>query len=208
MLRGSVSFHLVLSVLKNIAEALLWFFNKLGLCCTIAGDFAMYIRGKLVSRPVSISVYIACNPQKWSLDISVLLQMQHTPAFCLDNLDFLFIPECSIPGKMLHYVIRYGVELKAVRIVYIDIVKPCGPRSNVHLTQFIWSTFEYYCANYPIVQQPSYTSGNKIVYVRQYQAEIGGEHSRLCGQCVCITKNPRTYYNFGCKKPQTCACVL
>ena len=35
---------------KRIAEALLWSFNLLGLCCTLAGEFAMYIGGKLVSR--------------------------------------------------------------------------------------------------------------------------------------------------------------
>jgi len=68
--------------------------------------------------------------------------------------------------------------------------------------------FEYYCANYAIVRLPSYTTGNKIEYVRHYQAEIGGECSRLCGECVCITKYPRTYYNFGCEKPQKCACVI
>jgi len=55
---------------------------------------------------------------------------------------------------------------------------------------------------------PSHTSGDKGVYVRQYQAEIGGEASRLCGQCVCSKENIPTYYNFGCKKPEICACVL
>jgi len=102
---------------ERIAEALLWSFHLLGLCCTIASDFAMYISGKLVSRPDVITINIAFHPQKWYADISVLLQKQRTPAFSLNSLDFLFVPECSIPGKMLHNVIRYGVEVRALRIV-------------------------------------------------------------------------------------------
>jgi len=35
---------------ERIAEALLSLFHRLGLCCTIAVEFAMYISGKLVSR--------------------------------------------------------------------------------------------------------------------------------------------------------------
>jgi len=31
---------------ERIAEVLLWGFNLLGLCCTIAGEFAIYISGK------------------------------------------------------------------------------------------------------------------------------------------------------------------
>jgi len=100
---------------------------------------------------------------------------------------------------MLLYVISYEVEVRALRIVFIDSVKPCGPRSNIDLTHYLWPTFEYCCANYAIVLLPSHTSGNKIVYARRYQPEIGGESTRLCGQCVCIIKNPRTYY-VGCKK--------
>jgi len=66
---------------EPIAEILLWAFHLFGLCCTIAGEFAMYVSGNLVSHPDVITVYIACLPQKWSTDISVLLQRQRTPAF-------------------------------------------------------------------------------------------------------------------------------
>jgi len=193
---------------ERIAESLLWAFHLLGLCCTIAGKFAMYISGRLVSRPDVITIYIACHPQKWSADISVLLQKQRTPAFSLNSLNFLFVPEYSLPGKMLHYVIRYGAEIRALRIVCTGSVISCGPRSNIDLTHYIWSTFEYYCANYAIVLLPSHTSGDKIVYVRRYQAEIGGESSRFCGQCVCITKNRRTYYDVGGKKTSNLCFVL
>jgi len=102
---------------KRIVEALLWLFHTLGLCCAIAGEFAMYISGKLVCRPGSISIYIACHPQNWSSDISVLLKIHRTSAFSLDSLDILFFPECSIPSKMLHYVIRYGVEITFLGIL-------------------------------------------------------------------------------------------
>jgi len=108
-----------------------------------------------------------------------------------------------MPGKIIHYVIRYGVEVRALKIVCIQSTQPYGPRSNMDLTCYIWSTFDYCCANYAVIVLPSHTSGDKIVYVRSYQAEIGGETSRLCGQCVCITRNPRAYYNFGCIEPQS-----
>ena len=47
---------------KNIAEALLWLFYKLGLSCTIVGEFAMYIGGKLASHPDLIAIYTAYHP--------------------------------------------------------------------------------------------------------------------------------------------------
>ena len=59
------------------------------------------------------------------------------------------------------------------------------------LTCCIWSTFDYYFANYAILVLPAQTSGDKIVYVRSNQTEIGGETCRHCGQCVCITQKPR-----------------
>jgi len=190
---------------KRIAGAWPRVFHTLALCCAIAGEFAVYLAGKLVSRPDSITIYIACHPQKWSSDISVLLQIQRTRIFSLDSLlFFLFIPECSIPAKILNYVIKYGKELTALRIVCIESVKSCGPRPNMHLTHKIWPTFEYYCANYAMIVLQTRASNNKIVYVRHYQAEIDGDTSRLCGQCVCITKKNRAYYDFGCKKSQHC----
>jgi len=78
---------------ERIAEAFLWAFHLLGLYCTITGEFAMYISGKLVSRPDEFTIYIACHPQKWSSDISDLLQKQRAPAFSLNSLDFLFVTE-------------------------------------------------------------------------------------------------------------------
>jgi len=137
-----------------------------------------------------------------------LLQLQSTLAFSLGCLDFLLVPEYSIPGKIIHYVIRYGVEVRAFKIVCIQSTKPCGPRSNMDFTCYIWSTFDYYCANYAVIVLPSHTSGDKFAYVRSYQAEIGGETSRLSGECVCITKNHRAYYNFGCIALQMCTCAL
>jgi len=64
----------------------------------------------------------------------VLLKIQHTAAFSLGILDFLFVPECSIPGKMIHCAIGYGVEVRTLRIFCIERVKQCGPRSNIDLT--------------------------------------------------------------------------
>ena len=114
------------------------------------------------------------------------------------------VPECSIHGKIIHYLIRYVVEVRSLKIVCIQSTKQCGPRSNIDLAGFIWSPFDYYCPNYAVIVLPSHTSCDKLVYVRSYQTEIGGETFRLCGQCVCITKTPCAFYNFGFIAPQTC----
>jgi len=103
----------------------------------------MYLAGKLVSRPDSVTIYIACYPQMWSSNISVLLQIQRTRVFFyIDSLGILFVPECSIPGKMFHYVIKYGEELRVLTIVCMESFKMCVPRSNMDLTHYIWFTFE------------------------------------------------------------------
>ena len=163
----------------------------------------MYICGKLVSLSDTITVYFAYHHQILSSEISTLLQIHCSLAFSLGCLNFLLVPECSEPGKKMHYVTRYG-EVRDLKCVCIQITKPCGPRSNMDLTCYIWSTFEFYCANYAIIVLPSQASGEKLVYVRTYQAEIGGEYSRLCEHRLCITKNPCAKYNFGCKVTLKC----
>lgn len=160
----------------------------------------MYIGGKLASHPNSITICLAYRPQEWSSDISVLLHMQHTSVFfSLDSLGFSFVPDYSIPGKNIYYAVKYGVETTALRLVCIESAKPCGPRYNADLTDYVRPTFDYYCTNYATIVLPSHTSGNKIVCARQYKPEIGGENSRFCGECECIRKDPRMYYDFGCK---------
>ena len=59
---------------KRIGDVLLRLFLSLAICCAIDGDIAMYIAGKLVSRPNSITVYVAYHRQNLSFDISALLQ--------------------------------------------------------------------------------------------------------------------------------------
>jgi len=95
-----------------------------------------------------------------------LLQLQRTISFSLDCLDFLLVPECSIPCKIIHCVIRYGVEVRTLKIVCIQSTQPYGPRSNMDLTCYICYTFDYYCANYAVIVLPSHTSGDNNVYVR------------------------------------------
>jgi len=114
----------------------------------------------------------------------------------------------SAPGRLIFYVVRYGQETGNPRIICVESTKPCNLRSNIDLIYYVWSTFDYYCANYAMCVLPSHTSGNKIVYVRHYIAEIGGESSRLCGKCECVTKNPRMHYSCDCKRPQKCTCVV
>jgi len=155
--------------------------------------------GKLACRPDSHALYFARHPQTWSSEIAVLLHVQPTPTFSMGSVEFEFVPEWFIPGKLLHHVIRYGGQEIVLRIAWIDSVNPSSPRSNMDLTYHIWTTFEYYSANYAIVELPSQTSGDKIVYVRYYQAEICGETTRRWGRCVCIIDISRPYYNFGCR---------
>jgi len=64
MLRGSMFSPSIEGSEKRIAEALLRVFHMLALCCAIAGEFAVYPAGKLVTRPDSISIYIGCHPQE------------------------------------------------------------------------------------------------------------------------------------------------
>ena len=130
-----------------------------------------------------------------SPEIAVLLQINHTPAFSLESLEFVFDPYYSRPGENIYYTVRHGDLTIAVRIVCVDCVLPCGPRSILNLVHFMWSTFAYYCSNYAIVVVPSRNSGDKILYVRHYKAEIGGEDSRTCRQCIWDTEDPRLLYN-------------
>ena len=113
---------------KRVADVLPRLFHSLALCCTIAGEFAMYIAGNLVSRPDSITIYVAYHRQNLSSDISALLQFKRTLAFPFGCFDFSLVPEWSVPGKILHYVIRHGVEVRALTIVCIQCTQPCGRR--------------------------------------------------------------------------------
>jgi len=157
---------------KCVAEVLLWLLYRVGLCCGIVEQFVMYTGGKVTSHSNLITIYTAYNPQKLSPEIAVFLQITHTPAFSLESLDFLFVPYYR-PGENIYYTVRHGDITIAGRIVCVDCVLPCGPRSNLNLVHFMWSTFAHSCSNYAIVVVPSRTSGNKILYFRHYKAETG-----------------------------------
>ena len=193
---------------EKYVEVLLWLFYRLRLCCGIVGQCAMYIGSKVTSHPNLITIHTAYHPQKLSSKIAVLLQISHTPAFSLASLDFVFVSYYSRPGENIHFTVRHEDLTIAVRIVCVDCVSPCGPRSNLNLVHCMWSTFAYYCSNYAIVVVPSRTSGDKILYVRHYKAEIGGEDSRTCRQCIWDMEDPRLLYNVPCRKPDPCACIL
>jgi hypothetical protein len=143
-----------------------------------------------------------------SPEISVLLQIQHTPPFSVEGLYFLFIPVHFTPGDNIYYAVWYGVETVAVRVVCVDSLQARGPRSNLGLANFMWTTFSYCCANYVMVVLPLHTYGDKILYVHQYKADIWGEDSRTCRRCVWDFEDPRMFYGFGCLKPNRCTCTL
>ena len=193
---------------RKIAEVLLWTFTAMGLCCTIAGNYAMYIGGKLACHPDVITIYMAYDRDTCFPDVLALLQFLKTPAFSLGCLEFENWSSLTLPGRIICYVIRCGQEVANLQIFGVNSIIPCGPRSNIDFTQYVWSHFYYYCSNYAVCILPSQTSRHKLVYIRHYKAEIGGEESRLCGSCVCRSKDPRMYHSFGCKKPGNCACPL
>jgi len=192
---------------NRIAEVMLWLCHSIGPCCKIVGGYPVYRAGKLATLNDSLALYIA-SPQIWSSDLAVLLQAKSSPSFPMGGVDFQYVPEWSMPGKLVLYILRYGGHEIIFRIAFVDSVTPCGPRSNMDLTYYIWTTFEYYCDNYAILVLPSQTLGDKIVYVRHYQAEIGSETTRRCGRCVCMSDTSRLEYNVGCRKQERCTCVL
>ena len=85
---------------------------------------------------------------------------------------------------------------------------PCGPRSNLDLMNHVWTLSDYFCTNYAIVDLPSRTSDDKLVYVRQYKAEMGGMTTRRCNNWVCLLDDTLPFYDFGCMLPQKYTCVL
>jgi len=193
---------------KRIAEVVLWLCYNIGLCSAIVGDFAMYLGGKLASPPDFLTIYVTCPKQKLSHEISILLQKQNTPAFSFGNVDFLFMEKFSRPGSNIFYIARCGDITRAIRFFYVESLEPCGPRSNIDFVHFLWTTMAYYCTNYALVVLPSMTAGNKLIYMRHYKAEIQGDESRACSECVLHIPDIRSSYSFGCKKPEPCTCTL
>jgi len=191
----------------GFAEVMLWLCNSMGLCCKIVGEYVMYIAGKLVSRPNSLALYFA-SPQMWSSELAVLLQAKPSPTFAMCGVDFEYVPEWSMPGKLVLCILRYGGHEIILRKAFVVSVSPCGVRSNIDLTYYIRITFEYYCDNNAILVLPSQTLGDKVVYVQHYQAENGGKTTRRCGRCVCMFDTSRPDYNVRCRKPERCPCVL
>ena len=113
------------------------------------------------------------------------------PHLCIGGVEFELAPQWTVPGTVVHNYIRHGGDEIIVAIVFIGSVLSCGPRSNIDLTYYVWTTFEFYCTNYAIVVLPSQNLGNKIVYVRHFLAEIGDGSTRRCGRCVCMIDGSR-----------------
>ena len=103
---------------------MLWLFYNLGLCCTIVGEYTMYIGVKLASHPDLINIYIAYHPQELCPEISALLLISPIPAFSFDKLDFLFMATYSRPGSVVFYIVRYGNKITALRLAVVKSVKP------------------------------------------------------------------------------------
>jgi hypothetical protein len=148
---------------RKIAEVILWSFHKLDLCCCIVGEFAMYIAGRTPTHSGCITIYIGYHPAELTPDSSILFQITRAPAFSLNSLDFLLVPEFTIPGSVIYYIVKYGDTTMAVKIDRVYCNVPCGPRSNLNLVHYLWSEFVYYCSNYGLFVLPSLTSGEKLI---------------------------------------------
>jgi len=138
----------------------------------------------------------------------VLLQEQPSPTFALGGVEFELVPQWTVPGRMVHYYIRHGGDEIIPKIVFISSVLPCRPRSNIDVTYYVWTMLDFCCTNYAIVVLTSQNSGDKIVYVRHFLAEIGGETTRRYGRCVCMIDDSLPYYDFGCRQPEKCTSKL
>jgi len=167
----------------------------------------MYRAGKLASRPKSLALYIA-RTQTWSPEFDMLMQETETPQLVLGGVEIVSVTSWAMPGRSVSYRIRHDGDEIILKITYVNCDIPCGPRANLDLTYNVWTTFDYYCTNYAIVVLPSTTLGDKIVYVRHIDAEIGGATTRQCGQCVCMLNGSPLQNDVGFKKPEKSRCVL
>ena len=69
------------------------------------------------------------------------------------------MPTYSRPGSNVFYTVRLGNEIAALRIAIVNSSKPCGPRSNINFTYYMWETFAYSITNHGMVVFPPCTSG-------------------------------------------------
>ena len=68
-------------------------------------------------------------------------------------------------------------------------------------------TFAFYVTNYGMIIVPSHAAGDKLLYIRHYRAKIEGDESWACKRCL-WSADPRSYYYFGCRKPEECTCTV
>jgi len=101
------------------------------------------------------------------------MQENETPQFVLGYVEFVSVLSWAMPGRSVSYWIRHDGDEIILKITYVNCDIPCGPRANLNLTYNLWTTFDYYCTKYAIVVIPSMTLGDKIVYVRHIEDEIG-----------------------------------
>jgi len=167
----------------------------------------MYRAGKLASRPKSLTLYIA-SPQTRSHKIDMLLQEQPTANFACRGVRFELDPRRTVPGRSVRSTIRHGGEEIILAIWINSSDSPCGPRSNLDLTNYVWTLSDFLCTNFAILVLPSRTSDDKLVYVRHYKAENGGLTTQRCNNCVCLLDDTLPFYDFVCIFPQKCSCIL
>ena len=54
----------------------------------------------------------------------MLLQEQPSPTFAMGGVEFEFLPEWSMPGKLVQYILMYGGDDIILRITFINSVTP------------------------------------------------------------------------------------
>jgi hypothetical protein len=92
---------------ERIAKGLLWMLHKLGICCVIAGMYAMYLTGKLASHPDLISTYMANYPQSSPLTFPFIAIKAHCRVFFRLIRCFVYARILSTWYKfLLHYKVR------------------------------------------------------------------------------------------------------
>jgi hypothetical protein len=173
---------------RRFLEELLWIFHCAGMCCAVAGAYAIYMAGGF-SNSYDIAIYVA-YPLLINSDIANTI-------LCITNLaiedvdvqfsirDFHFELSTSpvfYPGQYLVYTVQRGDVTKLIKIYCIDSVYPCGPRSKLDFVNYIWDSFSHYFIKHAITVGPG-SPREKIMFLKHYRASSNGTFSRSCRAC-------------------------
>jgi hypothetical protein len=196
---------------RLVPETILLAFHLDGRCAAVAGEYATYMAGRIVTMPQVLALYAPfphVNASTPSRETDVFFQIKRSAHFTLGRINFAYLEDQSAAGDRYLYVASLGDFSVVLRITCVESERPCGPYSNLNLVHFIWASKFYYLTNHAIFALPSDARRHRILYIRHRQAEMGGASSRACGHCA-ARADPRSLYELGCTRGGggRCSCV-